>query len=106
MNKPYAGMVSEKNEEALNMAIEAIKKSWDIANQEYQKNQNDPRFLAILRSFDAAAYAIQHGRALLRQEPYSDQMKNQAISAMNSAQETAMRYNVRSSDQNRKGQLI
>lgn len=87
-----AGMVSEKNEEALDMAIEAIKKSWDIANQEYQKNPDDPRFYAILRSFDAAAYALQHGRALLRQEPFADQPMKQAIAAMKIAEEMAKKY--------------
>ena len=91
MTKP-TGMISEKNEEALDLAIKAIKKSWDIANQEYQKNPDDPRFLALLRSFEAAAYALKHGRSLLRQEPLFDDSMNQAINAMKVAQQTAMRY--------------
>jgi len=91
MAKP-TGMISEKNEEALDLAIEAIKKSWDIANQEFQKNSDDPRFYALLRSFDAAAYAIEHGRKLLRREPFANQTMEQVVAAMKAAEEWTLRY--------------
>lgn len=91
MNKPYAGMVGEKVEDALAEALNKLEEMREIAEQEFQKHLDDPRFHAILHSFDAAGYALQHGRALLRQEPFTDQTKNQAIASMEAARELALK---------------
>lgn len=85
MNKPYAGMIGEKVEDAIAEALTKLEEMRGIAEQEYQKHLDDPRFHAILKSFDAAGYALLHGRALLRMEPSTDYIKEQSVASMNAA---------------------